>query len=221
MDFCFAEGLSVEWVEHYLHILNKLAERMRGMGVGFADAGRDGLVELVGWVERRDISEWTKHDYKVALKKFYKWLGGGEQYPPEVRWIRASVKRNGRLPEELLSEEDVERLIGAARHPRDRALIAVLYESGCRVGELLTLRIRHVKFDKNGARLIVDGKMGMRRLIIVASSPYLAAWLNVHPMGDDPDARAHGPISPLSFSGSPLFFNAYQFPQEYREKNKI
>jgi len=32
---------------------------------------------------------------------------------------------------------------------------------------------------------------------------------------------SYGPISPLSFSGSPLFFNAYQFPQEYREKNKI
>jgi hypothetical protein len=32
MDFCFAEGLSVEWVEHYLHILNKLAERMRAIG---------------------------------------------------------------------------------------------------------------------------------------------------------------------------------------------
>jgi integrase len=72
--------------------------------------------------------------------------------------------------------------------PGTGPLIAVLYESGCRVGELLTLRVRHVKFDKNGARLIVDGKTEMRRLIIVASSPYLAAWLNVHPMRDDPDA---------------------------------
>jgi len=72
--------------------------------------------------------------------------------------------------------------------PGTGPLIAVLYESGCRVGELLTLRVRHVKFNKNGARLIVDGKTEMRRLIIVASSPYLAAWLNVHPMRDDPDA---------------------------------
>jgi hypothetical protein len=30
-----------------------------------------------------------------------------------------------------------------------------------------------------------------------------------------------GPISPLSFSGSPLFFNAYDFPKEYRKKNEI
>jgi hypothetical protein len=32
---------------------------------------------------------------------------------------------------------------------------------------------------------------------------------------------SYGPISPLSFSGSPLFFNAYEFPKEYREKNRI
>jgi hypothetical protein len=72
MDFCFAEGLSVDRVEHYLHILNKLAERMGMMGAGFANAGRYVLVKLVGWVKRRDISDWTKHDYNVALKKFYK-----------------------------------------------------------------------------------------------------------------------------------------------------
>jgi len=30
-----------------------------------------------------------------------------------------------------------------------------------------------------------------------------------------------GPISPLSFSGTPLFFNAYKFPDEFKEKNNI
>lgn len=30
---------------------------------------------------------------------------------------------------------------------------------------------------------------------------------------------SYGPISPLSFSGTPLFFNAYNFPEEFREIN--
>jgi len=30
---------------------------------------------------------------------------------------------------------------------------------------------------------------------------------------------SYGPISPLSFSGTPLFFNAYHFPEEFSEKN--
>lgn len=49
-DFCFAEDLSVERVEHYLHILNKIAERMKMNGVDFSDASKDDIVELVGWV---------------------------------------------------------------------------------------------------------------------------------------------------------------------------
>jgi integrase/recombinase XerD len=38
---------------------------------------------------------------------------------------------------------------------RDKAFILVLYESGCRIGEILTLRIRNVQFDDYGAVLIV------------------------------------------------------------------
>lgn len=30
-----------------------------------------------------------------------------------------------------------------------------------------------------------------------------------------------GPVSPLSFSGTPLFFNAYNFPEEFRTKNTL
>mgnify|MGYP006293368553 FL=1 len=32
---------------------------------------------------------------------------------------------------------------------------------------------------------------------------------------------SYGPISPLSFSGTPLFFNAYRFPEEFMQKNGL
>lgn len=62
----------------------------------------------------------------------------------EVKWIKTTKRRNSTFPEELLFEEEVERVIGVARHPRDKALIFVLYELDCRIGELLT-RARKVK----------------------------------------------------------------------------
>ena len=55
------------------------------------------------------------------------------------------------LPEELLTEEEVKRLAEAAENPRDRDFILTLYESGCRVGELISLRLKHVQFDNYGA----------------------------------------------------------------------
>lgn len=58
-------------------------------------------------VERASWSDWTKHDFKVILKKFYKWLRGSEVYPEEVIWIKAPVRNNNKLPEELLTEEEI------------------------------------------------------------------------------------------------------------------
>jgi len=39
-------------------------------------------------------------------------------------------------------------------------------EAGTRPGEILNLRIKHVTFDKHGAILQVDGKIGARTIRI-------------------------------------------------------
>ena len=141
-------------------------------------------------LESTRLSEWTKHTFKAVVKRFFQWLRGLEdEYPPEVKWIKLRMKNEGRiLPEELLTEEEVKRLAEAAESPRDRAFVLSLYESGCRVGELTSLRVKHVQFDKYGAVLIVNGKTGMRRVRIIASSPALANWMSNHPDHDNPNA---------------------------------
>ena len=111
-DYCFAEGLTVDRVEHYARILKKTAEILRK---DFREATKEDIVDLVRRIESRRISGWTKHDYRVALKKFYKWLkGNGEEYPDEVKWIKTASAKNNKLPDELLTERDVEKLIKAA-----------------------------------------------------------------------------------------------------------
>jgi hypothetical protein len=88
----------------------------------------------------------------------------------------------------MLSEDDIKNLINVAENPRDKAFIAILYESGCRIGEMLFLRLKHINFDQYGAQLLVDGKTGYRRVRIIASAPYLTEWINKHPRKDDPEA---------------------------------
>ena len=56
------------------------------------------------------------------------------------------------------------KLVDAAEHIRDKSFIQTLYESGCRIGELLALQIKHVKIDDFGAVLLVNGKTGQRRV---------------------------------------------------------
>ena len=69
-----------------------------------------------------------------------------------------------KLPEELLTEEEIQKMISSCANLRDRALVSVLYESGCRIGEIGNLRIKDVLFDEYGAKIDVLGKTGARRV---------------------------------------------------------
>jgi len=185
-DFCFSEGLSVARVEKYLGHVKCLALLVKK---DFADATREDLETLVRLIQNSDYSEWTKHDLRVTLKKLYRWLKRTDEDPPETRWIRVgNPNSNKKLPKELLTEDDAAKLIDACLTHRDKALVAVLFETGCRIGEIASLRIKHVEPNRYGFRLIVSGKTGDRRVLVISSAAYLTDWLNDHPCKSDPEA---------------------------------
>jgi integrase len=109
-------------------------------------------------------------------------------YPEEVRWISTTHKQGHKLPEELITREEVEKMIDCAEHIRDKTLIALLYESGCRIGELTSIRIKNVSFDDYGCILVVNGKTGMRRVRIIEYSSFISRLLADHPDKDDPES---------------------------------
>jgi integrase len=154
----------------------------------FVQMERADLEDIVERIERSKESEWTKHDYEVIIKKFFKWLRKTEEYPPEAKWIKPKNVKNGKLPEDLLTKEEVSRMIDCAQNPRDKAMIAVLYESGCRVGELCNLNIKDITFDEYGCVVLFPrGKTGPRRVRLAFSTPFLATWIDNHPL-KDPDS---------------------------------
>ncbi len=178
-------GLSKGRQYKYLYSLDVLA---RALNQDFESATKDNLIDLVGHFENSAFTEWTKHDYKVVLKIFYRWLRRTDEYPPEVKWIKTTVHGSHLLPDEILTEEEVNRMVDCSNNLRDKALVLMLYESGCRISELLTVNIRNVQFDDYGAVLLVTGKTGDRRVRIIASAPKLASWLENHPLRRDVDA---------------------------------
>ena len=188
LDYCKAEGLSDMRVEHYARILKKIGEVFPK---SFDEATKEDIIELVRKIEARKLSDWTQHDYRTTLKKFYRWLRGSDSYPEEVKWLKVKTpKSNNVIPTEILSEQDVKKLIRVADNPRDKAFVSVLFESGCRIGELLNLRLKNVQFEDSYAKIIVDGKTGRRMVPLIFSSPILAEWINNHPL-------RHNPESPL------------------------
>ncbi|MCK4455129.1 MAG: tyrosine-type recombinase/integrase [Thermoplasmata archaeon] len=151
--------------------------------------------DVVGYVNSldSDYAEGTVNLVKVNIKKFHRWLDGGEVYPECVRWMR-SRRTKRRVPVNyILSEKDILRLIEALEHPRDRAILAVLYDSALRASELADLKMQNVMRDQYGIALIlnpdgVNHKTGERRLRLISSVPYLDSWMELHPQKDDPEA---------------------------------
>jgi site-specific recombinase XerD/ribosomal protein L40E len=187
LDFyqeCIIRGYSKARIIKYLVTLERIA---RDLGKPLTQAKKEDMVNLIAKLEQKDYSEWTKHDYKVILRIFYKWLRKDE-YPEEVSWIKVRESSNRKLPEEILTPEEINELVNAADHIRDKAFISTLYESGCRIGELLCLQIKHVQFDEFGAVLLVNGKTGQRRVRVIASEPRLHQWIENHPFKENPDA---------------------------------
>jgi len=169
----------------------------------FEELTKDDVIDLVEKIKhirvkrlanrtvQEGYAEQTIESYKIAIKKFWKWLKPQESpdaYPPEVSWIRRRKGKNGLLPKDLWTPEEVSKLAGLAFHPRDRAFVLGLFGSGCRIGEFLPLQRRDVVFDAHSAQVLVDGKTGSRRVRLTpAATVAMAAWLDVHP-NKSPDA---------------------------------
>jgi site-specific recombinase XerD len=142
------------------------------------------LKDIVRNIEASNYTEWTKHDLKVIIRKFVNWLNKKYNKNIDTSFISIKVKDNHKLPEEILTPEEIEQLVDACGNIRDKALISVLYESGCRISELLGLKIKNVQFDEYGAVLIVQGKTGSRRIRIINSAALLKNYIDNHPLKD-------------------------------------
>ena len=79
-------------------------------------------------------------------------------------------------------------MIDEARNSRDKALIAVAFDSGARSGELEDLTVGDVNDHEHGLQIMVDGKKGQRSVTLIPSVPYLNRWLSDHPAPDQLDA---------------------------------
>jgi integrase len=186
-----SEGISPARIYKCMSTLKLISIRL---GCSFQRATKSDMVRLVSGIEQEEkFSAWTKRDYKVILKHFFKWLKGTEEVsPPETRWIKRTESkvenRNPIHPKDLLTADEKMALLKVANHPRDRALVEVCMESGRRLGEILTLRIRDVEFDSIGAKLFVNGKIGADVVRIISSSASLLVWLDNHPLRDNNDA---------------------------------
>lgn len=204
-------GIGKLRISKYLGSLKIIAQDIKK---NFEDITKKDVEDFVGKLQQKDYSEWTKHDYKMILKKFFRWLKKNDT-PEETSWISLKLdKTKIHLPAEgeLLSEEDIQKLLENIHNLRDKAFVSVLYESGCRIGEIGTIRIKSIEFDNYGCLISILGKTGARKLRIINSTSYIANWINNHPDKNNKEAFVwvnigHNKGKPLSYGAMTKMLN--------------
>lgn len=182
-----------------IRTLGALGQLAHQLGKDFDQATRPDLERLISdlLAHNPPYSVETLATYKRILRRFMTYLLCPDEFPhvkplpPAIAWITTHIRRRDRpmvKRGDLLTPAEVDALLKAATHERDRAFVAVLWEAGPRVAEIGNMQIKHAVRTGNGYTLEITGKTGARSPLIVSSAPYLAQWLALHPFRDEPEA---------------------------------
>ena len=148
-------------------------------------------------IESGSYAPWTKHDFKVAIRKFFKFVEWGHEalrrkdYPESVAGISIRVKKREQVriqASDILTVEEIEQMITAAKTTQYRALVSLMYELGARVGEIGTMQVGSVSRDTYSYICDLNGKTGPRSVRAILSASALTNWLNHHPLKSDVNA---------------------------------
>jgi integrase/recombinase XerD len=117
----------------------------------------------------------TRHAEYRALRAFYNWLAAEYEVDNPMRNISAPILSKVILPS--LTREQVEALIQAVESARDKAIIALLAESGLRLSELANIRASDVDWKAKTIRTMGKGRKEALAPFGELSEGYLRAWL--------------------------------------------
>jgi integrase/recombinase XerD len=164
--FCDAlwleDGLSKNTLESYRRDLAQLAVFLKGRGLAQAQEA-----DLFSFLAARRGRASSAARMLSSLKRFYQYCVRERHAATDPTLKLDPPKRTPRFPK-TLSEADVEALLAApptdaALGLRDRAMLEVLYASGLRVSELVTLKIYQANLDAGVVRVL--GKGSKERLV--------------------------------------------------------
>jgi len=145
------------------------------------------------WKEGRKLKKSTMWVIESKLIQFFSYCFDETDDPKyhkivkKLRNIKVDQPKNNISPQDILYPEDIKKLINVATIERDRCLIAVLYESGLRVGELLALKNQMVHIDDDRKEVTFNipeqegCKTGKRSVICLEIHGYVQDWMKCNP----------------------------------------
>ncbi len=160
------------------------------------------IAKFIEHMNDNEYADSTISLYRSKLKQFYKFCFDETE---DVKYRKLMKKVNGSnhectieavkklTPKDILTPEEVKKLINVATHEKWRCIVAVLFESGMRIGELLSLKWLDVQMDDSKQEVtfhvpeLPGCKTGARSILCTDIYGYVQDWLKCY---SDPSPTA-------------------------------
>jgi len=207
----------VIWMKYYNLVLSKMAIPTQSSYVSrimklisiikksrFEDFAKEDFEHFIIQLRSETENIRTQNIFKQTIKTFFRWfyLNHLEQPLPDFfkfKFLNREAVGEAVIADDLLSDDQVWKIVNHGRTLRDQALIALLFEGFARISEILRLKIKDIKEDPKGftfinkkiTKLGQRGRVGeyeVRPIVVNRSLIYLKNWLSIHPDNQNPEA---------------------------------
>lgn len=162
----------------YRRDLNKVLKYMKGQGITeVSEITVTHLHSYILYLEKNHFAAATISRNIASIKAFYHYLFKEGKVSEDISEVLKPPKIEKKIPE-ILSEEQVNRLLeqpgmGSPKEIRDKAMLELLYATGIRVTELISLKVTDVNLklgfivcrDNNKERVVPFGRKAKNALL--------------------------------------------------------
>lgn len=160
-------GLSENTLMSYRNDLKKLENWLDEQGLTLERVSTDELQRYQQWLFDADYKQTSRARMVSAIRRLFQYLNREKMRDDDPSALLVSPKLPKRLPKDI-TEEQVDALLSAPdpNDPielRDKAMLELLYATGLRVTELVSLTMENVSLRQGVVRVI--GKGNKERLV--------------------------------------------------------
>ena len=213
-DYLYSEGLSDDRICRHLTSWINLIEHV---DFELDEASKSDIVNLVGKVNRSEVgikdelAESTKAEYRKSIRKLYGHFldatrkdFGGEKMTDFFSVTASSTSVDSEV---LPRPRHVRELVSVADRTRDKAFIMTLWSSAGRIGEVLGLKWKDIRFKDDVAKIhFRDTKTDDDRHVpLLAGYLYLKELYEADHKSDDPESflfRSTTTDEQISYTGA-------------------
>lgn len=161
------EGCTENTVKYYKYVLEHFFLRLSR---GVREINAEQIRYYLALRSMEDgVSKTTQDNELRVLRSFFEWCTA-EEYISKNPTAKIKAIKKEKTIKKPFSEIELEKIRQAAERPRDKAIIEVLYSTGCRVSELCGMN----RQDITGDEITVLGKGEKERIVYLNAKATIA-----------------------------------------------